>query len=735
MAEILTRRDFLSYSGATLTGVTLGEWGRRGLALADARAETWRGRGQERFAPSVCRECPAGCGVRVRLIDDVPVKVDGNPNCPIARGRLCPKGQASIEAFFDPDRLTGPAKRSGKRGEQRWEPVSWTDATAMLAARIGQVRGNDQMLAVAAEERGPLIDAWSRFWTTAGAHVVWTLASTAVRLRPRLEVLTGMAADPLFDLEHATYVLSFGAPLVEDWLSPVWAQRSYGEFRRGRTHSRGRLVHVDHRRSLTAKKADEWLAVSSDAQIFLAYGIMSVLLREDRVNRPFLDEFGGNLAAFEREIIARCTPDNVSAATGIPVVSILRLARELTATPQPLAIVAADADPNLVDAVLALNALVGAFDRRGGISANVSPAGGTLEDASTVWRDVAAGRMRPRFVALRDSSVLRALKTPLELGGIDDSTFVVSFSPYLDESAAIADLLLPAHTPFESWHALAPPTAVGGEVVALTQPAVRPRLNTRDLPAMLKAVGDAAGGDLAKACTWQSSEDLVQAEAVRLRQLGRGGPFSSAYETDWLGQLEKGGWWVSAANSSSEFVGVVLDAGGWSDPFAEPNQIRDALTHRGGLSFVLPVVVPPGALAARSPAAVGESAGEQFPVRLVAFTPAVVGLTGSANQPGLFELLGQPESSPWHVWAELGSDTAAQYGVRHGSRVRISSANGSVEAIAVVVAGMPADSIALAFVPSVTEGGRWVRLVNADARILWGSNEATKPCPVHISSA
>ena len=544
----------------------------------------------------------------------------------------------------------------------------------------------------------------------------------------------GDGADPVFDLEHASYVLSFGAPVVEDWLSPVWAQRSYGEFRRGRAHSRGRLVQVDYRRSLTAKKADEWLAVPADAQIFLAYGLMSVLLREDRVNRAFLDEFGGNLAGFDREVIARYTSDNVSAATGVPVVSILRLARDLTATPQPLVVVAADADPNLVDAVLALNALIGAFDRRGGISASATPAGDAVEDASDVLREVANGRLRPRLIALRDSSALRSLKTPLQLSGIDASTFVVSFSPYLDESAAMADLLMPAHTSFESWHALALPTAVTGEVMALTPPAVHPRLDTRDVAATLKKVADAAGGELASACAWESSEDLVRAEAARLHQAGRGGPFSSVYETEWMGQLEKGGWWVPAANSSPEFVAAVLDAGGWSDPFSEPNQIRDALSHRGGLSFVSPVVLSPASL----PAVAAAPIAEPLPVRpllLVAFTPAVISLTGTVNQPGLFELLGQPESAPWHVWAELATETAAQNGIRHGARMRITSASGSVEAIAIVVTGMPPNTVALAFVPTVPQGGRWVRMLNADARALWGANEPGKPCPVHIATA
>jgi hypothetical protein len=68
-------------------------------------------------------------------------------------------------------------------------------------------------------------------------------------------------------------------------------------------------------------------------------------------------------------------------------------------------------------------------------------------------------------------------------------------------------------------------------------------------------------------------------------------------------------------------------------------------------------------------------------------------------------------------------------------RMRISSASGSVEAIAIVVSGMPPNTVALAFVPTVPQGGRWVRLLNADARTLWGANEPGKPCPVHIATA
>jgi anaerobic selenocysteine-containing dehydrogenase len=157
----LSRRDFLVYSGATALGVTLGELGRRHLARADALAAEWRSPARERWATSVCRECPAGCGVRVRLIDDVPVKLEGNPLCPIARGRLCAKGQAALQAYFDPDRLTGPARRQA--GGDTWEPLDWPAAVMLVAEgirRFGAEPGS--ILALGVEEHGPVGDAWAQ---------------------------------------------------------------------------------------------------------------------------------------------------------------------------------------------------------------------------------------------------------------------------------------------------------------------------------------------------------------------------------------------------------------------------------------------------------------------------------------------------------------------------------------------------------------------------------------------
>ncbi len=737
MDPIFNRRDFLTYGGATIAGLTLGETGRRWLARADERVADFTPRaGAETWTTSVCRECAAGCGIRVRAIDGTPVKLEGNPACPIARGRLCTKGQASLEGYFDPDRLVGPAKRVGDPADQRWAPISWDDAIALLASRLHEASDPGAIVALADEERGPIADAWSQFWTARGARVGWTLRPTAARLAPAFQALTGASADPIFDLERATHLLSFGAPVVEDWLSAVWSQRSYGRFRRGASRPRGRLVQIDQRRSLTARKADEWLPIALERQTTLAYGVAAVLLREDRVDRRQLETISSNAVEFESAVVAHYTPDAVALATGVPVVTLLRVARELVATPQPLVVVGADAPRPLVDAVFALDALVGALDRPGGVLAGPpartpQPA---REDGATLLADALTGTA-PAVLALRDASAFRALAAPADLSRARvRARFVVSFSPYLDEAAAVADLLLPTHTPLETWHAVVPPACDGTDKLACARPAVAPRLDTRDLVALLKMADDASGG-VAK--TPASSEEALRPELDRLWTLRRGTPYATTFETNWVEQLERGGWWVAPAANAESFARTVIEAGGWLDPYATGGSLRRAIAARGGLTFVPPPAGDIDALMSETGAArsdVATSASADRALRLVCFTPATVNLAGSGNQPALFELLGQPDNAPWRVWAEIGADTAQRLGIQSGASLRISSATGSIVAVAAVLEHAPPNTIAVAYVPALRHGGRWARQIDADVRTLWKPGTAHDPITVRVAA-
>ena len=748
--EPIDRRTFLSYGGGVIAGVTLGEFGRRQLARFDARSATFRGPGVITWTTSVCRECAAGCTVQVRLADEVPVNLQGNPFCPVGQGRLCAKGHAAIEGYFDPDRLLGPVKRVGKRGENRWEPIEWPAAIALLAADVKRLSASGEpMLALGFEPQGPISSAWGNFWHSAGARVAWAHAPTAARLRPRFSALTGVAADPLFDFQNASYVLSFGAPLVEEWLSPLWTQRSYGSFRHAewRTPGRapGRLVQVDGRYSMTARKADEWLAVPAERQAALAYSIASALLRGGQMDRAVLQDAGGNAADFERELLTYYPADAIDAAAGVSVATVKRLAQELAATPQPLVVVATDAPSPLVDAVMALNAVLGAFDRQGGISApQPAVALPTAESATTALQEVASGRLVPRLLVLRDTSPLRALSTPTTLASVlTEATRVVSFSPYLDEAASMADLVMPAHTPLESWHAVVPSSAILADAVAIARPAVEPRLDTRDIITILSETATAVGGAVAEACAeMRSSEELVTAEIDRLSGLNRGAPYSNFQETDARFERRRGA--TQTVSSREEFGAAVLASGGWVDPYLDPGRIKESARKQGGLKFTLPdsspVKVEPAAAASGQPKAAEASASPApqnadsgYSLRLLPFVPAIISQVGSPNRPGAMELLGPPDTAPWRPWAEMHPAVAAAAGVMEGSNVIITSQHGEVSVAARIVPDMPRDTVAVACVPALGNQGRFVQLVSQDARRLLGPQGTATPGAVRVS--
>lgn len=92
---------------------------------------------------TTCRECPAGCGMNIRTREGRAVKAEGNPNSSISHGRLCPRGQSSLQGLYNPDRY-GQAMVRGADGNL--EGISWDDAEQRLADQLGQAQGQTVLL-------------------------------------------------------------------------------------------------------------------------------------------------------------------------------------------------------------------------------------------------------------------------------------------------------------------------------------------------------------------------------------------------------------------------------------------------------------------------------------------------------------------------------------------------------------------------------------------------------------
>ena len=98
--------------------------------------------GMDYWKASTCGMCPAGCGIIVRTREHKANKIEGNPLHPVNRGALCARGQAGLEVLYNPDRIKGPMKRVGERGEGKWEEISWEEGIKTLADKLKELDPN-----------------------------------------------------------------------------------------------------------------------------------------------------------------------------------------------------------------------------------------------------------------------------------------------------------------------------------------------------------------------------------------------------------------------------------------------------------------------------------------------------------------------------------------------------------------------------------------------------------------
>ena len=139
MTKVLSRRDFLKLGSAGLGAIALGEF--VPPLVAQAARETGRldARGNG-YIPTLCEMCVWRCGVLARVKDGRVVKLEGNPDHPHSKGKLCPRGQAGLMSTYDPDRVLTPLVRVGKRGEGQFRKASWDEALDIVAQNMLDIK-------------------------------------------------------------------------------------------------------------------------------------------------------------------------------------------------------------------------------------------------------------------------------------------------------------------------------------------------------------------------------------------------------------------------------------------------------------------------------------------------------------------------------------------------------------------------------------------------------------------
>ena len=611
----------------------------------------------------VCPICRAGCGTTVRVMQgDADVvrngqrgvmtmslakKLEGNATHPISQGALCPRGQASIQITYHPDRIIQPLKRRGARGSGDYQPITWDAAIAELVTQLDGVAGTGPLGLAALTRPGASSrnDLFALFLEKFGGQgpIVYELFGDEVLRRANLETF-GRDQVPTYDFANARLVLSFGADFLGTWGSPVSQMAGYAKMRGGRPGIRGALIQVEPRMSLTGASADEWVAIKPGTEGLLAMALARAL--------------GG-------KVPAQYTPAIVEQYCGIKPARFERLAQMLKDI-RPAVAVIAGAPLAMVNgmfqatAINMLNQVLGAVDAPGGLSftprAQPKAAGKSLRAFVSDLIGDNVGKGGPVKALLLDGanpvhSAPPGWKVKDALAKIP---YIVSFGSFADDTSVMADLILPDHSALESWTDSRPESGTTKAIVTVAAPAMKPLHDTRATQDVLL--------DVARKLKKPLSGLPESFEAMLQASVGGDDAWSTATKQGWV-ELKTG--------TRGSGLGALRSEAGGQRPGTKPSPEPRAA----------------------SPEFDGDP--NQYPFHFLPFASQAFLDGSTAHLPWLQEMPDPISTAMWSTWVEINPQTASKLGIGDGDMVEIASAHGSIHAPALISPGIAPDVLAM----------------------------------------
>jgi anaerobic selenocysteine-containing dehydrogenase len=495
----------------------------------DLRSET-QAEAVARKLPSACPlDCPDACSLAVTVAGGRVLRLDGDRRNPDTQGFICDKVRRLHRRVHGPDRLLHPGLRAGKKGEGRFQRLSWDAALDLVAERIEEVRrrgGGEALLPFCYGGSNGLLtqDAVdARLFHRLGASRLARTVCAATSGRACAGLYGGMPGIGYPDYARARLIVIWGA-------NPSTSGIHLVPYVLAARRSGAKLVVVDPRRTPLARQADLHLAVRPGGDLPLALCVIDWLFREGRADFDFLAR---RTVAWEelRRRAALWPAARAAAASGVPAEQIERFAR-LYAESSPAVVRCGWGlerhrhGGSAVAAVLALPAVGGKFGVRGG--------GYTLSNAEAWSLDgtAAAGAAPPPTRLLNMNRLGRYLtgeidSPPIGLlfvynsnplatlpaqrrvrAGLErEDLFTVVFDPVLTDTARYADVVLPATTFLEHDELR---IGYGSPTLQRSRPVIAPvgeaRSNREVFLALCDRLGLSRPGEDARSC-----DELVRA--------------------------------------------------------------------------------------------------------------------------------------------------------------------------------------------------------------------------------
>jgi anaerobic selenocysteine-containing dehydrogenase len=754
------RRDFIKFAVGGFSGTLLSPLPWKLMDDVAIWTQNWSwvpvpAKGKISTVNTVCTLCPGACGIQVRKVGSRVVKIEGRSDYPVNQGSICPLGMASPQILYNEGiRWKGPMKRVGPRGSLEWKEITWNEALDTLASRIRRLREKriPEKLAAVDGNHGRSTAALliQRFMSTFGSPHYMVLPREDDTYETAALLMQGKSEAPAFDLENSDFILSFGCPLLDGWGAPGRMLHAWAEWASRGQGKKSLLVQVDPWLSTTASKADRWVALFPGTEAALALGFAHVIIKENLYNKRFVDGHsfgfddwvdasGHKRKGFASYVLERYTPQTVEKITGVPENVVMEVARKFASARAPLALVGRGKGllpGSLYEfmAVQALNALVGGINQRGGVLVTHDLPFAPWSDAhydlvareglSKSRIDRAGGLRYPftksliyEFSEAINSSATSPIDTLVihsanpvytlpdcryftkALGKIP---FVVSLSPFKDETSLMADLVLPDHTYLEKIDDLVGPRGIQFPLYALSQPVVSPLYNTKHSGDVIISVAKMLGGTMAASFQWSGFEEALKERVRGLYESGIGKISYEGTEPVWKGldrwhgpkaeypsfsamwnELKEQGCWYIPYHSFGQ----------WEEIFQTPSQKFEFFSTKIEAAFK---AYSHGKSTADTLADLGISASsdevcmphyEELPSArdkkkypLILFPVSLINLASGwiGNPPFLNKALFDHQLKNDELFVQINPKTASQYGLRQGSRALVKSFEGEL---------------------------------------------------------
>ncbi len=717
-------------------------------------------RGAEASQTGICTECPAGCGTRVRTVGDRAVFVGGNPEHPLNRGGLCPRGLASLQGHYHPDRLLGVLERPEKASEPI--AVDWDMALQRLSGALTELResGRPERLGVLHEKRNDPFDRLvGDFLRTFGSPNDLVLDPVPAELRSAWRRSHGPTGALAYDIERAGMVLGFSADLFEGFGSPGYALHAFGRFRQRARANRGRWVQIEPRLSVTGSRADDRIAIRPGTEGIFALGLAYVLLAERLYDADFVathvtrfegyvDDGGRAQQGFREWVLENFYVSRVSQQTGVAAEVIIDLARQLpryaptVAVPGRAAALSTHGEWSCW-AIHCLNALLGSIGVEGGVLEPLPPPFGS-DDVSALDSIATAGVSHQRFDhdlagALADgvdldpiTGLLRSdiAAPPLDVLVVVDCDpvalsaaparmvevlgsipLVVVLTAHANETTTYADLVLPAPSSLERWDMVANPPLTPYTVCGLRRPVLDPRGDTRHPGDVLLGLAGDLGDPTAAIARWDGYEGCLRSSVDGLYEARRGDVFGIELDASYTRLMQSAGLWTPAYRTAAQLWAQMQERGGWWDPTPLAGEQRRMLQTPSGRFDIAP---------RDKPSAVASAHDDDYPLLLFPFEMLAVAHGRFNDAPCLKSLSGPHFDGPMRGWVELNPETAAELGLDEGEQVMVESEFGVAEARVRLYEGLEPEMAAMPLGMGRTVG-RWSSNWGANVLALVGA--------------